>query len=491
MTLTYDALQPLVARWLPSQRWYAGKGQGVTDVSLQELAALTEAVPEVRIWLVTVTYADGLAETYQLPLVARAEPLGSLEHVLLGTVQTPDGTRWIYDALHDKDVTGVFVDGVRKDAAPGPVHFQRYVDPSDLPLDQPSLVLTGEQSNTSLVYGDQAILKVFRRLESGINPDIEVHQALSELGAKHIARLLGSMTADVGDDADELVAPTSLAMLQEFMSTASNGWDLAKTSVRDLMAEADLHAAEAGGDFAAEAERLGAATAVVHSDLALAFGTDVMPADQLRERAAAMHARLDEALANVPLLGPVEPGLRAAFDAVGSLAGTAEPVLTQRIHGDLHLGQALRTARRWILLDFEGEPMVPLAERRSFDSPLRDVAGMLRSFDYAAWYQIVDAPDPQLAYRATEWAERNRDAFCTGYADVSGLDPRVHDVLLRGFEADKAVYEAVYETRNRPTWVQIPLASLARLAEPDGAGYRATDESAATDTRPGREEGSS
>ena len=126
-----------------------------------------------------------------------AEPLGSLEHVLLGTIQTPDGTRWIYDALHDKDVTGVFIDGVRKDAAPGPVHFQRYVDPSDLPVDQPSLVLTGEQSNTSLVYGDQAILKVFRRLEPGINPDIEIHQALSELGAKHIARLLGSMTADM------------------------------------------------------------------------------------------------------------------------------------------------------------------------------------------------------------------------------------------------------------------------------------------------------
>jgi maltokinase len=257
------------------------------------------------------------------------------------------------------------------------------------------------------------------------------------------------------------------------------------------MAEADLHADEAGGDFAAEAERLGAATAIVHADLAVAFGTDVMPGYQLRERAAAMHAHLEAALAEVPLLAPVEPGLRAAFDAVDTLAGTAEPVLTQRIHGDLHLGQALRTARRWILLDFEGEPIAPLADRRSFDSPLRDVAGMLRSFDYASRHQIVDTPDPQLSYRANEWAERNRDAFCAGYADVSGSDPRVHDVLLRGFEADKAVYEAVYETRNRPTWVRIPLLSLTRLAEPTGTSYRASDDSAAADPGPVREEGAS
>jgi maltokinase len=488
MTQIHDALPPLVRQWVPSQRWFAGKGRTITDMVLRELTTLTDAMPDVVIWLVDVSYADGRPETYQLPLVTRSEPVGSLEHVLLGTVPTDEGTRWIYDALHDKDVTSVFIDGVRKDAAPGPVRFHRYVDPAELPLDLPSLVLTGEQSNTSLVYGDHAILKVFRRLEPGLNPDIEIHQALSELGAKHIARLLGSITAELpGDDGEPVLI--SLAMLQEFMSTASNGWDLAKISVRDLMAEGDLHADEAGGDFAAEAERLGIATAEVHADLADAFGTDVMPAQGLRERAAAMHGRLDEALVAVPELAEVEPALRAVFDAVGAVADSGVAVATQRVHGDLHLGQALRTARRWIVLDFEGEPSGPLAERTAFDSPLRDVAGMLRSFDYAARHQIVDTPDPQLSYRATEWAERNRDAFCTGYAATAGHDPRDEDVLLRGFEADKAVYEAVYETRNRPTWVGIPLGSLARLAGPDPGDYGATDGTAPADTRPDREEG--
>ena len=301
------------------------QGSGMSDVSLRLLTALTEAVPGSRHLVGDRDVRGRPGRDLPVPLVARAEPLGNLEHVLLGTIQTPDGTRWIYDALHDRDVTGVFIDRVRKDAAPGPVHFQRYVDPSDLPVDLPSLVLTGEQSNTSLVYGDQAILKVFRRLEPGINPDIEIHQALSELGAKHIARLLGSMTADMPNNGIGTTTPASLGMLQEFMSTATNGWDPAETSVRDLMAEADLHADEAGGDFAAEAERLGAATALVHADLAVAFGTDVMPGYQLRERAVAMHAHLEAALAEVPLLAPVEPGLRAAFDAVDTLAGTAEP----------------------------------------------------------------------------------------------------------------------------------------------------------------------
>jgi maltokinase len=463
VTLPEHDLQPLVVQWLPAQRWFAGKGRTTQGVTVRRLAVLAAGPPEVSVWLADVSYDDGAVETYQLPLVVRTELVQNLEHVLLGSVSIDGEPHWIYDALHDKDVTQDWLIGIRDEATLGPLRFERVAGPDDVPVGQTSLVMTAEQSNTSLVYGDQAILKVFRRLEPGINPDIEVHRALTQLGARHIAGLIGSVTADLDDE------PTSVAMLQEFMTTATDGWELAKTSVRDLMAEGDLHAEEAGGDFAGEAERLGAATAEVHADLARAFGTSVLAGEDLTARAAAMHDRLDRAVQIVPQLAEVEDGLRAAFDAFSASAKTAA-LTTQRIHGDLHLGQVLRTVHRFVVLDFEGEPVSALPARRAFDSPLRDVASMLRSFDYAARHQIVDNPHTgQLEYRADEWAQRNREAFRSGYADASGHDLDGDEALIRGFEADKAVYEAVYESRNRPAWLAIPLASLAKLSTGDAA----------------------
>jgi maltokinase len=251
-------------------------------------------------------------------------------------------------------------------------------------------------------------------------------------------------------------------MLQVFLRTASDGWDLARASVRDLLVEEDLRADEVGGDFAAEAERLGAATASVHADLAELFPTATSTRAQLEELAAAMRARLEAAINVVPELKDYAETLEATYDA---LAAWPEDVPVQRIHGDFHLGQTLRTVKGWKIIDFEGEPAKPLSERLALDSPLRDVAGMLRSFDYAAGATRQDfGPGDQLVYRAEEWTQRNRNAFLAGYSEEIGTDVAAYAVLLRAYEADKAVYEAVYETRNRPSWLSIPLTAIVRFA---------------------------
>ncbi len=474
------ALAGLFEHWLPGQRWYAGKSRPVESIRPRMLGSFGDEPTEVQLWLADVSYVDGAQETYQVPLRVGTDFDDALDHARLGQVSGPQGeTLYVYDALWDRAHTNewlrALVDGGNHDA----IEFHLTSAAEAVPSGTTGRVLTGEQSNTSLVFGDTAvkpaILKVFRRLEVGTNPDIEVHEALGRVDGRHIARLLGYITADfgVGQGNFEQLAnqdqQVSLAMLQEFMAGATDGWELAKNSVRDLMAEADLHAAEAGGDFASEAFRLGLATAEVHADLVTAFGTHDLSAEDMRERADAMLERLDQTMLLVPELARVADGLRACYEA---FAGSA-PMTVQRVHGDLHLGQVLRTVTGWTVLDFEGEPVKSIASRREPDSPLRDVAGMLRSFDYAGYHQIVDlGSSSQRNYRAAEWADRNRVAFQTGYthaagsSDAGGLTAAGAAVLLRAFEADKAVYEAAYEARNRPAWLAVPLASLGRLVAP-------------------------
>jgi maltokinase len=161
----------------------------------------------------------------------------------------------------------------------------------------------------------------------------------------------------------------------------------------------------------------------------------------------------------VPTLRPYAPALRSAFTALADLAAEGRTWTAQRIHGDLHLGQCLRSpAGQWWLIDFEGEPSKPLAERRMPQPPVRDVAGMLRSFDYAA-----HSAGPS----AEGWADACRAAYCSGYAEVSGHDPRTDPVLLRAYETDKAIYEVVYEARHRPDWLPVPMAAIERYAATD------------------------
>jgi maltokinase len=452
MTVASDLLR----EWMPHQRWFGSKGREWAEVE-ESGFFLERDNPVLSIHRVTVNYTDGHRETYLVPVSWHDHPTDELTHAFIGAVTFEGREVYGYDAMRDRDATLPWLTHLVNASTVGPMHFHPagvdYI-PEGLPGD----IVSGEQSNTSLIYGDQAILKLFRRLEPGLNPDVEIHDALRHTKNEHIAPLLGHIEID---DPDPANPPATVAMLQTFVPNASDGWRLATASVRDLYAEGDLHADEVGGDFAAESERLGAATASVHADMAEVLPTEPADEDWYGAVAGQMNERLTAATAVVPQLAEHAEGLRALYAAV---AESREPVVRQRVHGDLHLGQVLRTATGWIVLDFEGEPARPLASRRELDSPLRDVAGMLRSFDYAARHMLVEQPDdPQRAYRAQEWATRNRAAYCSGYSAAGELDPCGQSPLLRAFEADKAVYECVYEARNRPHWLMIPLNSLARL----------------------------
>ena len=472
-------LEDALARWLLEQRWFAGKGRTLRDLAVVADTEVAAGDPALRHLIVLVSHG-ATADHYQVLIGLRSELPDWLEHARIG--RTADG-RHVYDALHDPALTRHLLRAVAADQTIESLHFSREPG-TEIQTELDSIVLTAEQSNTSLVFGEQSILKVFRRVSPGPNPDLEVTSALSQLGSPHVAEPFGSIETLMDG------VTTTLAILSKYLRTATDGWTLAATSVRDLYASdlyaSDLYAtgpfpvvtgsgeppaaraaqlgngasvAGAGGDFAGEAHRLGAATAAVHQDLADAFGADELSTDALHDMAEQMYRRLDLATAAVPELARYADMIGAAYSA---LAKISEPVPAQRVHGDYHLGQVMRTETGWILLDFEGEPASPLAQRRARSSPMRDVAGMLRSFDYAARFQLLTHPDAErLRGVAREWVRHNSAAFCAGYAQAGGLDPVANEVLLRALQLDKAVYEVMYEARHRPSWLQIPLESLA------------------------------
>jgi maltokinase len=438
--------------WLPSQRWFGGKDRPITSVRHLSTTVLLDGDPLLLHVIVEVEQHDR-REPYQLLIGSRAQ---LPEHL---------GSSWIgmenglpcYEASGDPDLNGHLLDLIIRGGQVGSLTFEHEPD-VELTSDLRARLITSEQSNTSLVYGNQYILKLFRKLTPGENPDLMLHRALHEVGSEHIAQPLGSITGELAGE------PATIGMLQRFLPDAVDGWAMATTSVRDLMADPELRADEVGGDFAAEAHRLGQAVATVHADLQRALGQQEADSAEFDRTLKAMQDRLASVAELVPELAEHTPALNAAFEKVRY---TDVPVYMQFIHGDLHLGQVLRTVNGWLLIDFEGEPAAPAAERAALRSPLRDVAGMLRSFDYAAHQMLVGQPaDSRLTERAEDWARRNRAAFCDGYAETAAEsigDPRAHGVLLRAFELDKAVYEVAYEHANRPEWLTVPLSSIARI----------------------------
>jgi maltose alpha-D-glucosyltransferase / alpha-amylase len=467
-------------RLLPQQRWFGDKGRAIERVRLLDCGPFGD-----RGWLVLVdvAFVDGSAATYATSLVVgdEASPTGSLAMTLdLDGVSVP-----AQDALDDPafclELLTAFAREQIVPMAHGTVRFARTERFPTLPLagGLTPRRLRGEQSNTSVIYGDQLVVKALRRVQPGITLDWEVGAFLTlRAGFPHVPPLAGAIEYTPANG-----PPTTLAMAQRYVANHGDGWTWIVGHLKQLPpARLD----ELSAPVLPELRRLGGVTGALHAALGSSTGDpDFAPepisagdAAAWRDRVAAdigrtcdvLRARLGglppEIEADARTVLASEPALTARARQLTSLGD--ERCMKIRVHGDYHLGQTLRTDGGFVVLDFEGEPARPIAERRRKQCVLVDVAGMLRSFDYAAHAALADAVPAPAGER---WVRRATAAFLEGYLEAVAraparllpASPSGFAGALSVFELDKALYEVRYELDNRPAWLGIPLRGLTRL----------------------------
>lgn len=428
-----EELVGLLRAWLPARRWFPAKGSSARVEPVGSLTFPSDPTgARVRVELVRVR-ARGVDAVLQVPLV-----LGDGSGDVLGELAGVP----VRDGAGEPDFVAAWLA-----AAEGPTGVRGVpVDPAT------ARVVTGEQSNTSVILSladggtPVAILKVLRTVADGGNPDVDVPRRLVEVGWDGVPAPLGWLVGRWPSPSGEHPACEGhLGALSAFVPDAEDGFELACDRAR------------AGEAFDGDAALLGALVADLHAALVRGFGTS--PSDEGAGLVAGLVAdRFAWAAGQVPALEDYGGGVRTVLDELRALPGAPE---RQRVHGDLHLGQLLRSGDRWYVTDFEGEPLAPIAERTRPDFAVRDVAGLLRSFDYAA------AVGGLTGSAAAAWVGSARRAALRAYDEAAGTTladgTGPAGCLLRALELDKALYEAVYEHRNRPDWLPIPLAGLARL----------------------------
>ncbi|WGW11213.1 1,4-alpha-glucan branching protein GlgB [Saxibacter everestensis] len=457
-------LQRLLHSWLPAQRWFPAKGRGISISALSSVQVFDRALAgdavTGRNHILMLDSGDRM-DIIQVPLTFRVSRLDAPDSAYLGEVDDITlGRRHVYDGVHDPE----FVRAIASLITSGRTHADRKLAGRTVAgIQQPTItgaptkVITGEQSNSSIVISDRsapAILKLFRVLSAGANPDVEVTAALSAASCTSVPQTMGWLEGKWFNPVSLKEESGHFAVLSEFIAGSTDAWAAA------------VQAAQLDLDFSEPADQLGIAVARIHKTLSDVFGARHPGPAQTGRIVDGLQKRVLWALSEArDVLSPYNEQLHEHISRLGDIDNVG---MVQRIHGDLHLGQVLHSeARGWVVLDFEGEPLRPLSERSHPDVPLRDVVGILRSFDYAANFVALEDPDPAsrdvVSKRTAAWAQKASAAFLDGYARESGQPAIGTDPLLRVYWLDKALYEVVYELRNRPNWLQVPLRSVGAI----------------------------
>ncbi len=470
--------------WLPKRRWFAAKDAVPQEVRLTAIATLPESLGAVVMAEVEVQL-PGRVERYALPLagVEDVEGLAPLP-AQLAMARLRQGRRvgYLTDAFAADRLPQAVLAALRAhEVLPTPqgeIRFLPTARLAEVAVPEPMVVrrMAVEQSNSSLIIGEAMVLKIIRRLNPGVHPEAEMTRYLTEAGFANIAPLLGEVVRVPVTE-----PPCTLMLVQGFVRNQGDGWQWTLDWLHRAVDEAALTdevAEDAFAGYLAFAAALGQRLAELHLALAAptenpAFAPEVATEADATAWAAAVLAQLDPALEAIQghpeaaALLARAPRLRAA---VQQLAAAAPGALKTRVHGDFHLGQVLVAQGDAVIVDFEGEPARPLEERRAKASPLRDVAGLLRSFEYAAAVAVTNetsatatvAPTERRAALLEQWQREAAAAFLAAYGAVAPIGA---PALLDLFLVEKAAYEIRYEVANRPGWVAVPLRGLAALAE--------------------------
>ena len=511
-------LEQLLPQYLASRRWFGGKARRIKstevveaiEVPADDAGAATNGGPAGIVTLVRVEYAEGDPETYVLPLSATRGPRGQelgARMAPLARLLSREGEQFLFDGVADAAFANAIFDAIarRRRLRSNEGQLRAWSTRGLRRLDDADAdprVHEGEQSNTSIVYGDRTILKLFRRPEEGVNPDLEVGRFLTERRFRHTPPVAGAIEYRRGRG-----HTMTIGILQGFVPNQGDAWTYTLGTLRGFYSRIgragrtpaadgapllDLvdrrtpdGIRDAIGDYLSAARLLGRRTAELHRVLATetedtAFAPE--PFTTLYQRSmyqsmrgltrSVLHRLPRRLVRDVPELSrllELEEAILRRFQDVMSLKIDATRI---RCHGDYHLGQVLRTGRDFVIIDFEGEPALPLSARRIKRSPLRDVAGMIRSFHYAAYTGLEQAGPrrrPKLQPWAAEWYAWVAAAYLRGYlaaAEGASFLPKTREereVLLDSFLLEKAIYEVGYESSHRPDWVHLPVRAVMQL----------------------------